>query len=606
MTWLPPVVVAVPLLTAALMAAGGPVLPRGVQNAMGVLATGATCALALVLMLESQRADVVHWFGGWRPRGGLAIGIDFVADPYAAGMCALAAGIFFLALLYSWTFLEEATHLCDVLMLVCCGALCGFALGGDLFNLFVWLELAGVAAFALTGFEIRRLGPLQGAVNFAIVNTLGGYFVLLGIALVYARTGALNLAQIGRSLGGREPDGLVIVAMTLVFVGFLCKAAIVPFHFWLADAYAVAPSPVCAVFAAVMTDIGLLGVARVYWTAFGAPFAAHAHAVGDLLLWLGILTALLGGLMAFLQRHLKRMLAYSVVCHIGIMLAGIGLLSSKGLAGAAAMLLAHAFLTGGLFFAVGVLLAWLRSVDELELRGRARERRWLGVLWAAGAVGLAGLPYAGVYLGHALIDDAAVESGRRWAAVLLWVAGATASAALLRAGARVFLGWGPASDALLTAESRERPPPRGARTAILGSLTALTLVLGLCVSLVPGLAQRSESGAERFRDRAAYAARVLDGRAAEEPRARLPFAVPHTSLESVGYGFGSTGLAILLAALGLQRRRLPRPVRKAGARVLGPPIGLLKAAHSGVIGDYVTWLTVGTAAIGGIWALTLR
>jgi multicomponent Na+:H+ antiporter subunit D len=606
MSWLPPLLVAVPLMAAALIAAGDVILPRSAENAIGVLAAGGTCALSLVLVLESQKGSTVHWFGGWEPRHGLAIGIDFVADPFAAGMCALAGGIVFLALLYSWTFLEDAAHLYVVLLLVCCGALCGFALSGDLFNLFVWLELAGVAAFALTGFEIRQIGPLQGAVNFAIVNTLGGYFVLLGIALVYARTGALNLAQIGRSLGGREPDGLVIVAMTLVFVGFLCKAAIVPFHFWLADAYAVAPAPVCAIFAAVMTDIGLVGVARIYWTAFSPPFAGHAHAVGDLLLWLGIVTALLGGTMAFLQRHLKRMLAYSVVCHIGIMLAGIGLLSSKGLAGAAAMLLAHAFLTGGLFLAVGVLLAWLRSVDELELHGRARERRLLGLLWAAGAFGLAGMPYVGVYLGHSLIDDAAVASGRRWAALLLWLAGATASAALLRAGARVFLGWGPAADPLLTVESRERPPPRGARTTILGSLTALMLVLGLCVSVVPGLAQRTEYGAERFRDRAAYAALVLDGKAAPEPHARLPFAVASTSLESVAYGFGSTVLAILLAALGLERRRLPQSFRKAGTRVLGPPIGLLKTAHSGVIGDYVTWLTVGTALIGGIWAVILR
>ena len=113
-------------------------------------------------------------------------------------------------------------------------------------------------------------------------------------------------------------------------------------------------------------------------------------------------------------------------------------------------------------------------------------------------------------------------------------------------------------------------------SAILGSLTALMLVLGLCVSVVPGLAQRAEDGAERFRDRAAYAALVLDGKAAPEPHARPPFAVASTSPESVAYGFGSTVLAILLAALGLERRRLP------------PPIGLLKTAHSGVIGDYVT------------------
>lgn len=582
MTWLPPLLVAVPLLTAALMAAGTSILSRGVQNGIAAAAAGATCVLGLVLTVESMHREVIHWFGGWEPRGRVRIGIDFAADPLGAGMCALAGGIVCVALLYSWTFLEESAHLYDVLLLVCCGALCGFALSGDLFNLFVWLELAGVAAFALTGFEIRRLGPLQGAANFAIVNTLGGYFVLLGIALLYARTGALNLAQIGETVGRRDGDAVVIVATTLLFVGFMCKAAIVPFHFWLADAYAVAPSPVCAVFAAVMTDIGLVGVARVYWTAL-APLP-----VGDVLLWLGIVTALVGGVMAYLQRHLKRMLAYSVISHIGAMLAGFALLSAKGLAGTATMLLAHGFLTGGLFLAVGVLLAVLRSVDELELRGRARGLRWLAALWLLGALGLAGVPYLGAFVGHSLIDDAAVASGQRVAAVLLWLAVVPATAALLRAGARIFLGHGPAYDPLLTAESPERPPPRGARTGILGGLTALVIGLGSCVSLVPGLAERAEYGAERFIASPDMVA--LPG--------RLPFALASTSLESVAYGLGATALAFGLAALGLRRRGLPR--------VAARPAGVLKALHSGVLADYVVWLTVGTAVLGGIWAITLR
>src|SRR5207248_6059683 len=134
-----------------------------------------------------------------------------------------------------------------------------------------------VAAYALTGFEIRQIGPLQGAVNFAISNTIGGYFVLLAIALLYAHTGALNLAQLGHVLAGGQAGGIVIVALTLTVAGFLCKAAVVPFHLWLDDAYAVAPVPVCVVFAGVMTDIGLLGVARVYWTVFAAAFGPDAH-----------------------------------------------------------------------------------------------------------------------------------------------------------------------------------------------------------------------------------------------------------------------------------------------------------------------------------------
>jgi multicomponent Na+:H+ antiporter subunit D len=144
--------------------------------------------------------------------------------------------------------LKEAARPYDVLMIVFCGAMCGFALTGDLFNMFVWFELMSVAAYALTGFKIAELGPLQGAINFAVSNTIGAYMVLIGIALLYARTGALNLAQIGRTLAGQKPDGLVVVALTLIVVGFLVKAAMVPFHFWLSDAHAAAPAPVCVLF----------------------------------------------------------------------------------------------------------------------------------------------------------------------------------------------------------------------------------------------------------------------------------------------------------------------------------------------------------------------
>jgi multicomponent Na+:H+ antiporter subunit D len=597
MSWIEPLLVAIPLFAAAFIVATDHVLPRRVEDSVAIAAAAATCALALVLTLRTERGDVVHWFGGWHPRGGVAVGIDFVADPLSAGLAALVAGVVLVALVFSWTYLAEAARLFDTLMLVCCGAMCGFALSGDLFNMFVWLELMGVAAYALTGFEVKEIGPLQGAVNFAIVNGIGGYLIVIGIALAYARTGALNLAQIGATLSTGGGRGLVVVALTLIVCGFLCKAAVVPFHLWLADAYAVAPTPVCAVFAAVMTDIGLLGVARVYWTAFSRPFAADAAAFGDLLLALGIATALLGGVMAFLQRHLKRMLAYSVMCHIGIMLAGIGLLVTKGLAGTADLLLAHAFLVAGLFLATGVLLALLQSVDELQLRGKGRRLRWLAVIWFAAALGLAGPPYVGVWAGHALIDEAA--AGRPWVPPLLWIAGALASGSLLRAGARIFLGLGAERDPLLSPEMHERPPGRGTRLAVLAPATAIMVALGVIVSVVPGLTQRTEAAAERFRDRPAYAAFVLHGTPVPH-LGRLPVALLPGSLESIVYGVGAVALALALAAFGLLRPQL------GGSPLLLTPARALKAVHSGVVGDYVMWLTVGTALVGGIWAVSLK
>lgn len=600
MTWIPPLLVTIPLLAAAVTAGFDHFMPGRLQDALVVGASAATTALAFVLLWHSESHEVVHWFGGWRPHHGVALGIDFAVGPLAAGMCAVIGLVMTLALVYSLTFLHEAARLFDALMLLALGAMCGFAMAGDLFNLFVWLELMAVAAYALTGYQVERLGPVQGAVNFAITNSLGGYLFAVGIALIYARTGALNLAQIGTALSHGSAGGLVIVAMTLLFCGFLIKGAVAPFHLWAADAYAVALAPVCAVLGGVMTDIGLIGVARLYWTVFSVPFG-DGHDVGDVLLWLGIATAVLAGTMAFLQRHLKRMLAYSVVCHIGIMLAGIGLLSSSGLAGAELIFLAHALLTAGLFFVAGILHVDHGLIDELHLRGLGRGSRVPAIAWFAGTLGLIGTPYLGIYLGHALLDEGADP----WVPALLWFASALAGAALLRAGARIFLGWGDQDDSLLGKAVEEDPLEHDVLRPLLVGVAVTAVVLGLAISLVPGLGQRAQYAAARFRDTSGYAARVLHDRPLPPPQS-LPVSIEHTSLESVLYGVSATILALALALVGLYRGRLPRAVSAVAERTIAPPIRVLHALHSGVVGDYVTWIAVGTAVTGGVWALLLR
>src|SRR4051794_17314067 len=309
-----PLAVLVPMLGATLLAATRSVINRTVADALSLAVTVATLVLCAIAVTRSAEHLVVYWWGAWTPRpGGVALGIDFAFGPLDAGMALFAAVLTVAAAVFSWRFLEEVDHLYHAVMLVFLAAMVGFSLSGDLFNLFVFFELMGVAAYVLAGFKVDKRAPIEGSLNFAITNSAGGILGLFGIGLIYARTGALNLAQIGEQLSRHGVDAVVVAAFTLIVCGFLVKAAAVPFHFWLADAYSVAPTPVCILFAGAMSELGLLGIARVYWTAFAPALDPHAEALRWILLGIGLLTAFVGAAMALAQHHLKRMLAFVTI-----------------------------------------------------------------------------------------------------------------------------------------------------------------------------------------------------------------------------------------------------------------------------------------------------
>jgi multicomponent Na+:H+ antiporter subunit D len=604
MSWALPLPVVVPLVAAALLVATGAILPRRVQDAIGIAAAAAATGFAVLILVASEGHDVLHWFGGWHPHHGIALGISFTADPLGAGMAALACGLDLLVLVYSWTFMRRQSQTFDVLMLTFGGAMAGFALTGDIFNMFVWFELMGVSAYALAGFMVEDLGPLQGAINFAVTNTVGAYMVLMGIALLYARTDALNLAQIGRTLERRPADRLVIVAFALIVTGLMVRAAIVPFHFWLADAHAASPAPVCALLSGAMVELGVFFIARVYWTGFAAPLHGHEAGVRDVLVGLGVATALIGALMCLLQRHLKRLLAYSTISQAGMLLTGAALLDPRSLAGAANLVLAHGLLKCGLFLLCGVILVELRHIDELRVYGAGRRLRWTGVLWLLGTIGLVGLPPFGVFLAEQLLGQGAREGGFGWLAAVGAVTSGICAGAMLRAGARVFLGWGAREDGLLSPEPDEDAPERDVKSPVLAAVAGLAIVLGLAASLIPGLEGRTELAAERFADTSAYRAAVLHG-AAHDGAAHLPFSLLTIDTASALYGIGALAIALATAAFGLWHRRLPAGIRAAGARGLWPAVAVVRDAHTGIVGDYLLWLSGGSVAVAALWALTL-
>jgi multicomponent Na+:H+ antiporter subunit D len=585
-----PLAVAVPLITAAAIAAVGPFLPRLLVNVASASAACFTAVASTLLVFDSAERPIEYLFAGWEPRDGVFLGITFSVEPLSAVTAALAATLATASLVFSLRYFAEAAVQYHVLMLVFLAGMTGFSLSGDLFNMFVFFELMSVCAFALTGYAIDKTGPLQGAINFAVTNSLGAFLILFGTALLYGKTGALNLHQIGEALERTPRDGLIVVAFTLLVAGFLVKAGAVPFHFWLSDAYAVAPATVGVLLAGVMSDLGLHGIVRVYWSVFGDTLGGVGGGVRGVLVAVGIATALVGAVMAFLQANLKRMLAFVTISQIGLALVGVALLTALGLAGSTVTIVSQGLLRGALFLAIGLVLHRLHADDELTLRGRATQLYFTATVMFAAALGLAGLPPFGSFLGVALIQEAAAEIGYGWVAPVLMVSSGVAAGALLRAGARIFLGLGDRDDPLLARqpldEEAELPGDAGGphRSPILLVPALALVVAALGLSFAPGIAGQAERAS----------ARVLHRPAPATTEHSLP-------ASTWAYGGAGTALALAVAAFGLYRRRVPAAVRAAAA----PAARALHAAHTGVVGDYVAWLVVGTALLGGVFALVL-
>jgi multicomponent Na+:H+ antiporter subunit D len=494
-------------------------------------------------------------------------------------------------------------------MLVFLAGMVGFCLTGDIFNMFVWFELMGVAAYGLTAYRIEERGPLQGALNFAITNSVGAYLTLSGIALIYGRTGALNMAQISRSISGHHPDGLVIVAFGLILIGFLTKASIVPFHFWLADAHAVAPTPVCVLFSGVMVELGLYAVARVYWSVFGAGLG-HRGSISAVLLVMGAATALVGAVFCFRQRHIKRLLAFSTISHAGLFLMGMALLTPLGLAGAAVYVVGHGLVKAALFLCVGIVLHRLGSVDETRLHGRGRPLRATGIVFVLASLGLADLPPFALYLGAGWIGQSGSSRGVDAVTAVVIVSSVVVGGALLRVAGGVFFGIGdaPSEDPRMAKESSEETSETESET----SRTPLSMIVpptilvsaAVAVGLWPGLGSAFESAAVRFQDQSGYQSSVLTGQQILHPVALLATESTAVTLTDVLTGLGTAVASIGVAFLALYWRRIPILRRGSGGSTW--LTSGLDRLQSGVINDYVTWLIIGAACFGGALAITMR
>ncbi len=599
-----PIAITVPIVIACVLIAGR-AMPRWTSDALAVAAALGVAGIDGAALASTTANRVVAWAGGWQPRHGFSVGVVLVADPLNAGLALLTAALMAAALLYSWRYFESAGAHYQALMLLFLAGMQGFAFSGDLFDMFVFFELMGAVAYALTGLKIEDRTSVQGALNFGIINSLGAYLSLAGVAVLYSRTGQLGLAQLGHALDHQRPDALIVGGFVLVSCGFLVKAAVVPFHFWLADAHAVAPSSVCVLFSGVMVELGLYGFARVYWIVFGGTLPGDD--IRRAFVVIGLVTAVVAATMCFCQRHVKRLLAYSTIAHVGLFLVAVATLTAEGTAGAALYVAGHAGVKAALFLLAGLALNRYGSVDEWELYGRGKDDRLTGVLFLLAGLALAGLPPFATAIGKGVAEEAVAKAGYPWGPALFVIVSAVTGGAVIRAGLRIYFAAGPrphgqGQPATRGDEERDvsttipRHPPT-MMLAIVG-LLAGSFVLGV----VPRWYSAFGNAAQRFVDRNGYIAQTLTA-----APATVVHHLPDVSwtASSVVLGTVSALLAVVFAFAGLYHERAPQPVALVG-RAFGPPLRVLRGVHSGHIGDYAAWVLVGLAGIGALVGLPLR
>ena len=385
------------------------------------VATLAVMVLVSILNLNNviQNGEVRYVFSGWT----VPLGIEWVADGLASVILVLLAILGFLGVMFTGPTSPKAlggriVHY-YILILLLISALTGIVFARDLFNLFVFLEVAAISSYALVGVAGGR--ALVAAFRYLVLGTLGASLYLLGVSYLYAVTGTLNMTDIVDRLPLLISSKALMGGLLFMFIGLGIKMALVPFHAWMPEAYTHAPDSISPILASLVTKVALLAWLRIVYWVLNAPVVFFNIPILMLVAVLGTLAAVIGAFLALAQRDIKMMFAYGGISHIGIILIGIGQGNQTGYAGGVFYLLNDAVMQAALFFLAGVAFCQygVKTIDDLGRVGK--QAPWVTGSLVVMSMGMIGLPPTGGFFGKWYIILGALEAGNyvSVAAVLL-------------------------------------------------------------------------------------------------------------------------------------------------------------------------------------------
>ena len=486
-----PVFVAVPLVTAFLL----PIFGRKGKAVATVLANLATVSL-LVLAVFSVGQSGVYEIGKWP----IPLGINLVLDGLSSLLLLVIGVVSTAAMLFSarymdgphfaydrkmgpWQYTAKAKFLSLFLLMV--AGMNGVVLSGDIFNLFVFLEIASLASYALVGFGCGH-EELEASFKYMVLGSIGSVFVLFAVALVYGNTGSLNMACISRAIQRPLSPGLAF-ALALFVVGFGLKAALVPFHAWLPDAHPSAPAPISAMLSGVLIKaIGVYALTRVIFNVFGVSVS-----VGWLLLVLGLLSMVAGAFLAIGQWDFKRLLAYSSISQVGYVVLGIGLgaliiargdnlkWASLAIFGGLFHLANHAVYKSLLFLTSGSVQMSTGTRQLKQMGGLAEKLPVTRATCTVASASIVGVPPFSGFWSKLILVVAAVQASFYWVAAIIVFVSLCTLIMYLKVQRYAFLGE-------LPENLKEVEENKGSMLIAMVFLACLCVLMGLLV-IVPSL-----------------------------------------------------------------------------------------------------------------------
>ena len=292
--------------------------------------------------------------------------------------------------------------------LLCMTGLLGMCITGDLFNVFVFLEISSLSSYALISLGKTRRAPLA-ALHYLIIGTVGATFFLIGIGLLYQMTGTLNMADIASRLQAVESSRTMLVAFAFMTVGLFIKMAVFPLHTWLPNAYTYAPSVVTCFIAATATKVSVYAFIRLIYVIFTPQFAFERLPLDQALMAFSLVGIFVASTAAIYQTNIKRLLAYSSVAQIGYMLLGISMSNVGGLTAGISHMFNHALIKGGLFMVVGCFALRIGSLKLEDLRGAGKTMPLTSFAWVVGGLGLIGVPMTAGFVSKWLLLTSALS-----------------------------------------------------------------------------------------------------------------------------------------------------------------------------------------------------